>query len=113
MPGKTVMLLKWSKFALRLVAAAATGLVLQSTASFAQGAGATPIQGVLQWVIDLLEGSIARSIAVIAVCFLGFLAMTGRLSWQLAGSIIIGIALVFGAERLVDTIKAATGGGGI
>jgi len=107
MPGKTVMLLKWSKFALKLAAAAAIGLALQSTASFA--ADAAPVERVLQWVIDTLGGNIARSFAIIAVSFLGFMAMTGRLSWQLAGSIVIGIALVFGAAKLVDAIKDTAG----
>lgn len=107
MSGKTVMLSKWSRSALKLAAAAAIGLALQSTTSFA--ANETPIEGVLQWIIDTLEGGIAKSFAIIAVSFLGFLAMTGRLSWQLAGSIIIGIALVFGAEKLVDAIRTTAG----
>ncbi|TIT57797.1 MAG: VIRB2 type IV secretion, partial [Mesorhizobium sp.] len=54
---------------------------------------------------------IARSFAIIAVCFLGFLAMTGRLAWMMAFSIIIGIALIFGAAQLVDSVRATAGGG--
>ncbi|PRD43814.1 hypothetical protein C5748_08055 [Phyllobacterium phragmitis] len=105
MPGKTVMLSKWSKFVLKLAAASAIGLLLQSANSFAQSTGSTPIDSVLTWIIGTLEGGIAKSFAIIAVSFLGFMAMTGRLSWQLAGSIIIGIALVFGAEKLVIAVR--------
>ncbi|WP_158259826.1 TrbC/VirB2 family protein [Phyllobacterium phragmitis] len=99
------MLSKWSKFVLKLAAASAIGLLLQSANSFAQSTGSTPIDSVLTWIIGTLEGGIAKSFAIIAVSFLGFMAMTGRLSWQLAGSIIIGIALVFGAEKLVIAVR--------
>jgi type IV secretion system protein VirB2 len=79
--------------------------VLSPSLAFAQDAA--PIQGALDWLIGLLQGAIARSVAIVAVCFLGFLAMTGRLAWGLAGSIIIGIALVFGATSLVDSLRSA------
>ncbi len=68
------------------------------------------IEGVLEWFVGVLQGSIARSFAIIAVCFLGFMAMTGRLAWMMAFSIIIGIALVFGAASFVDSVRSAAGG---
>jgi type IV secretion system protein VirB2 len=33
------------------------------------------------------------------------MAMTGRLAWPLAFSIVVGIAFVFGASTLVDAIR--------
>ena len=97
------MSLKLSKFALQFVAAVAIGTVLQPMAAFAQDAA--PIEGVFSWLVRVLQGNIARSIATIAVCFLGFMAMTGRLAWPLAFSIVVGIAFVFGASTLVDAIR--------
>ncbi|WP_287304292.1 TrbC/VirB2 family protein, partial [Mesorhizobium sp.] len=68
------MLLKWSKFTLQFAAAVAIGTILQPVAAFAQDAA--PIEGVFDWLVGVLQGNIARSIAIIAVCFLGFMAMT-------------------------------------
>ncbi|KAB2716273.1 VIRB2 type IV secretion [Brucella intermedia] len=67
-----------------------------------------PIQKVVQAIIDFINGSFGRLLATIAVMGLGFLAFAGRLSWFFAGSVILGIGLVFGAhsmvEALIDTV---------
>lgn len=101
-------LIKVGKFAAKFAVCVAIGTALSPTAALAQDA--TPVEGVLEWFVGVLQGNIARSLAVIAVCFLGFLAMTGRLAWMMAFSIVIGIALVFGAGSLVDSISATAGG---
>jgi type IV secretion system protein VirB2 len=95
-------------FALKVAAASAIGIMLAPASAYAQSA--QPVESVLEWFVGVLQGSIARSIAIIAVCFLGFLAMTGRLVWMMAFSIIIGIALVFGAASFVDSVRSAAGG---
>ena len=99
---------KAAGFALRLTAAAAIGMMLAPVSAYAQSA--EPVESVLEWFVGVLQGNFARSIAIIAVCFLGFLAMTGRLVWMMAFSIIIGIALVFGAASFVDSVRSAAGG---
>lgn len=76
---------------------------------FAYAQSAAPVEGILEWFVDVLQGNIARSLAIIAVCFLGFLFLTGRMAWQGAISIVIGIAIIFGAAELVDAMKAAGG----
>ncbi|MDG4676149.1 TrbC/VirB2 family protein, partial [Shinella sp. 838] len=63
----------------------------------------------LEWFVGVLQGNVARSLAIIAVCFLGFLFLTGRMAWQGAISIVIGIAIIFGAAELVDAMKTAGG----
>lgn len=99
---------KAARFALRLTAVTAIGMMLAPASAYAQSA--EPVESVLEWFVGVLQGNIARSIAIIAVCFLGFLAMTGRLVWMMAFSIIIGIALVFGAASFVDSVRSAAGG---
>ena len=76
---------------------------------FAYAQSAAPVEGILEWFVGVLQGSVARSLAIIAVCFLGFLFLTGRMAWQGAISIVIGIAIIFGAAELVDAMKAAGG----
>ena len=66
-----------------------------------------PMQNLAQFVVDFLTGGFARSVAIIAVAVVGYLGLTGRLRWAVAGSVIIGIALVFGAAVIVDAIEDA------
>jgi type IV secretion system protein VirB2 len=87
-----------------LAAAAMTLLMADAQAA---GAG-TAIQTGLQNLINLLNGGVARSIAVIAVIGFGIGALTGRIDWTRALQVIIAIGIVFGAASLV----AMFGGGG-
>lgn len=84
-----------------------TSIALVPESAYAQSAA--PVEGILEWFTGVLQGSVARSLAIIAVCFLGFLFLTGRMAWQGAISIVIGIAIIFGAAELVDAMKAAGG----
>ncbi|WP_162244991.1 MULTISPECIES: TrbC/VirB2 family protein [unclassified Rhizobium] len=83
------------------------GLALAPDLAYAQSAA--PVEGILEWFVGVLQGNVARSLAIIAVCFLGFLFLTGRMAWQGAISIVIGIAIIFGAAQLVDAMKSSAG----
>jgi type IV secretion system protein VirB2 len=85
----------------------ATGLALAPDFAYAQSAA--PVEGILEWFVGVLQGNVARSLAIIAVCFLGFMFLTGRMAWQGAISIVIGIAIIFGAAQLVDAMKSSAG----
>ena len=93
--------------ALLSLALLATSAALVPELAYAQSAA--PVEGILEWFTGVLQGSVARSLAIIAVCFLGFLFLTGRMAWQGAISIVIGIAIIFGAAELVDAMKTAGG----
>ena len=56
---------------------------------------------------NLLTSTWARIIAIIAVVVLGFAWMFGRISMQLALSVIGGVILVFGAPAIVDSISGS------
>lgn len=84
-----------------------TGLALAPSFAYAQSAA--PVEGILEWFVGVLQGNVARSLAIIAVCFLGFMFLTGRMAWQGAISIVIGIAIIFGAAQLVDAMKSSAG----
>lgn len=89
------------------MALASVGAVLVPELAYAQSAA--PVEGILEWFVGVLQGNVARSLAIIAVCFLGFLFLTGRMAWQGAISIVIGIAIIFGAAELVDAMKSSAG----
>lgn len=66
-----------------------------------------PLENVVDFLVNFLTGAFARSIAIIAVAVLGYLGLTGRLRWGIAGSVILGIALIFGAATIVDAISGS------
>lgn len=56
-------------------------------------------------LIRFLTGAFGRSVATIAVIALGIMAMFGKLAWDTAIKVVVGIAVVFGAGALVDLIS--------
>lgn len=66
-----------------------------------------PLENIADFIVNFLTGAFARSVAIIAVAVLGFLGLTGRLRWGIAGSVIGGIALIFGAATIVDAVSGA------
>ncbi len=68
-----------------------------------------PIQETFKTFVDFIDGDFGRLLATIAVIGLGFLAFAGRLGWFFAGSVILGIGLVFGAKSIVETLSLAVG----
>ncbi|KLD35827.1 hypothetical protein TB15x_20635 [Xanthomonas perforans] len=53
--------------------------------------------------------SVVRYVAIIGIVACGLAAFFGKLSWDWAGKIIIGLVLVFGAQQLVDYFRSAMG----
>lgn len=54
--------------------------------------------------------SIARWVAIIGIVACGAAGIFGKLSWDWAGKIIIGLVLIFGATQLVDYFQSGMGG---
>lgn len=48
-------------------------------------------------------------LAIIAIIVLGILAMAGRISWGVAGSVMIGVVIAFGAPQIVTWIRGMAG----
>lgn len=59
-------------------------------------------------VLAIFTGGLSRTIAIIAVIALGISALIGKLSWDWAIKVIIGIVLIFGAAGIVDYFIAAS-----
>ncbi|RUM20668.1 Type IV secretory pathway AvhB2 protein [Rhizobium vallis] len=94
-----------SKASLRPVAAsavmAAAIVAWLVEPAFAQAAG---VETVLQNIVTMLTGNIARLLAVIAVIIICIAWMFGYMDLRRAGFWIIGIGGIFGATELVNTI---------
>jgi len=69
--------------------------------------GGTPWDTMGNQVLAIFTGGLTRTIAIIAVIACGIAAMAGKLSWDWAIKIIVGIVLIFGGATLVDYLIAA------
>lgn len=67
---------------------------------------ATNFETMIQSIIVFMTGTIAKSVAVLAVVILGFMAMAGKLAWDVAGKVILGIILIFSATQIVELFIA-------
>lgn len=95
---------------LKLIGTALAVSLIVASDAFAQAGGSLqPVQSTLTQLVTTLTGQIATSLAVLAVIGSGFLAWAGRLTWGIAGSIIFGIVLVFGATQIVSFFQSAVG----
>lgn len=95
----------------RLLHAALWGAVALASAhpAFAQSTGVGGnIGAFIQNIVDLLNSNIIRGLAVIAVIVTGVAWMFGHLDMRRAGTVVIGIIVIFSASTIVDLI---TGGG--
>jgi type IV secretion system protein VirB2 len=99
-----------ARFAPRFAAALALASV--HTAAFAQNAdpaGSGPINNALLWLQGTLLGTVATTIAVMAVAAIGFMMLTGRMNWRFGATVIIGVFILFGATTIVAGIQSAAG----
>jgi type IV secretion system protein VirB2 len=93
------------------LAACSAAASLAAQAAFAQTAtspsGSGPIVAAVEWMRSGLLGPIATSVAVIAVAFIGFMMLTGRMNWKHGITVIIGCFVIFGATAIVGGIQMA------
>lgn len=87
---------------------------LMPSAAFAQGAdpaGSGPINSALLWLQGTLLGTVATTVAVMAVAAIGFMMLTGRMNWRFGATVIIGTFILFGAGAIVSGIQSAAAAG--
>jgi type IV secretion system protein VirB2 len=80
----------------------------QSRGADPQGSG--PILAAVEWLQGTLLGNLATAVAVIAVAFVGFMMLTGRMNWRYGVTVIVGCFILFGAASIVSGIQSAAGG---
>lgn len=73
-----------------------------------QGSGV--LVNAVNWLQGTLLGTIATTVAVIAVAAVGFMMLTGRLNWRHGTVVIVGCFIVFGAASIVTGIRSAAVG---
>jgi type IV secretion system protein VirB2 len=67
---------------------------------------------VLCTVVRWFTGNTGKGLATIAITIIGIGALLGKVSWGMAMIVGIGVAIVFGAAQLVNTMGAGSGSSG-
>ncbi|PSS60638.1 hypothetical protein C6558_32190 [Ensifer sp. NM-2] len=86
----------------KIIIAAVLFSIAATEPSYAQNFSG--IQTFLTNIVDAITGPIGIAISCIAVMAVGFSFMTGRMDWTFAVSIVLGIAIVFGAATFTSTL---------
>lgn len=69
----------------------------------------SPMGAVLCYVIGVILGNFGRALATIAIISLGIGAMLGKVSWGLAITVTVGVAVLFGSIGIAKIMLSATG----
>lgn len=86
-------------------ALAGAALALAPAPAWAQAVNSNDVETMVDLVLGLLTGPIAKGLAAIALVVAGIMFFFGHGNKGLLGSIIIGCFIVFGAGWIVDTIS--------
>lgn len=81
----------------------------QAAGQGADPAGSGPINSALLWLQGTLLGTVATTVAVMAVAAIGFMMLTGRMNWRFGATVIVGVFILFGATTIVAGIQAGVG----
>lgn len=78
--------------------------------SYGDPEGSGVIVGAVNWLQGTLLGTMATTVAVIAIAAVGFMMLTGRLNWRHGAVVILGCFVLFGAASIVAGIRSAATG---
>ena len=81
-----------------------------SPAALAWAQDLSPVVDVTENIAKALTGTFATAVGTIGLVGCGILAMSGRMPWGAAISVVLGIILIFGAGTIVGEIAGEAGG---
>jgi len=91
------------------IMAAILALLLPSAAFAQDPAGSGAINSAFSWMQQTMLGTVATTVAVMAVAAVGFMMLTGRVNWRFGATVIIGVFIIFGAGSIVAGIQGQAG----
>jgi type IV secretory pathway VirB2 component (pilin) len=74
--------------------------------------GSNAISAVLSWLEGTILGTVATTVAIIAIASVGFLMLAGRIDVRRAAQVIFGCFIMFGASTIAGGIIGALSGTG-
>lgn len=90
-----------------LVSSVVAAVALEPSLAMATTDNFGNIQTVATRILGFFTGPFGRTIATIAVIVMGMMAMFGKLAWDHAIKVILGVAIVFGAAGVINAISGA------
>jgi type IV secretory pathway VirB2 component (pilin) len=82
-------------------------------ASLADPAGSSVIVAAVWWLQATLLGTIATTVAIIAVASVGLMMLAGRVNVRYGLTVIAGSFILFGASSIVAGIQSSLAGGDV
>lgn len=80
--------------------------------SLADPDGSHALVAAAQWLQQTLLGTVATTIAVIAVASVGLMMLTGRMHYRHGATVIVGCFVLFGASSIVAGLQGTLSGTG-
>jgi type IV secretion system protein VirB2 len=81
------------------------------SASLADPSGSGTLLAAVSWLQGTLLGTVATTVAVIAVASVGFLMLAGRMDWRRGATVVVGCFVLFGATSMVAGIRGLASDG--
>lgn len=91
--------------------ALALSLAGSSFSSLTDPAGSSVLVAAVSWLQETILGTVATTIAVIAVSVVGLMMLSGRVNLRYGATVILGCFILFGASAIVAGIQSFVGGG--
>lgn len=79
--------------------------------ALADPSGSDALLAAVTWLQGTLLGTVATTVAVIAVASIGFLMLGGRIDWRRGATVIVGCFVLFGATSIVAGLRGIAGDG--
>ena len=80
--------------------------------SLADPLGSSPLVAAVDWLQGTLLGTVATTIAIVAVAAVGLMMLAGRVDFRRGATVICGCFILFGATSIAAGIRiVATGAG--
>lgn len=75
--------------------------------SLADPIGSRPLVAAMFWLQHTLLGTIAQTVAIVAVAWVGLLMLTGRINVRYGVTVVMGCFVLFGASSIVAGLQSA------
>jgi type IV secretory pathway VirB2 component (pilin) len=79
--------------------------------SLADPPGSSVIVAAVSWLEGTVLGTVATTIAIIAIASIGLMMLSGRINLRYGATVILGSFILFGASSIVAGIQSIGGGG--
>jgi type IV secretory pathway VirB2 component (pilin) len=83
--------------------------ISSASASLADPPGSSVIVAAVSWLEGTMLGTVATSIAVVAIASVGFMMLWGRFDVRRGITVVVGSFILFGASSIAAGIQSASG----